>query len=351
MDESFGLGQGRLKNWRFSVHIRIKLYSLIFIMNDSDSFKDFYEEKLVPDLTILDSERKQVSRRIITIAVIACIVILLEAKFIPAGIGSWKGLIQIVTGIVGFILISLSSRNYKMDFKSKIIGKITTYVDESLTYLPESSVSRAEFLRSTIFQHSCDSYRGEDHIHGTIDKTDIEFSEVIAKYKTSTGSGSNKKEQYNTYFKGIFFIADFNKHFKSRTLVLPDTAEKLFGKFGQKLQAMSFSRGELIKLEDPEFEKEFCVYGNDQVESRYILSMSLMRRILEFKKKWDKKIYLSFVDSKVYIAISLNKNLFEPKLFKSIVNYNFIEENTTYLLLLIGIVEDLNLNTRIWTKE
>ena len=149
----------------------------------------------------------------------------------------------------------------------------------------------------------------------------------------------------------VFFIADFNKHFKSRTLVLPDTAEKLFGKFGQKLQSMSFSRGKLIKLEDPEFEKEFCVYGNDQVESRYILSMSLMRRILEFKKKWETKIYLSFVDSKVYIAISLNKNLFEPKLFKTIVNYSFIEENITYLLLLIGIVEDLNLNTRIWTKE
>lgn len=320
-------------------------------MNNSKSFKEFYEEKLVPDLSVLDSERKQVKKRIIIIAVIAFLVIILEAKFIPSGIGTWKGVIQVITGVSGFILISLSSRKYKLNFKSKIIGKITAYVDESLAYLPEGTVSKAEFLKSAIFQHSCDSYKGEDHISGKIDKTDIEFSEVIAQYKTSTGSGSNKKEQYSTYFKGVFFVADFNKHFKSRTLVLPDNAEKLFGKFGQKLQSMSFSRGKLIKLEDPEFEKEFCVYGNDQVESRYILSMSLMRRILEFKKKWGTKIYLSFVDSKVYIAISLNKNLFEPKLFKTIVNYDFIEENITYLLLLIGIVEDLNLNTRIWTKE
>lgn len=320
-------------------------------MDNSNNFKEFYEEKLVPDLSILDSERKQVRRRIFTIAIIAFFVILLEAKFIPSGIGSWKGLIQITTGMLGFILISISSKNYKKDFKSKIIGKITAYVDESLSYLPESSVSRSEFLRSAIFQHSCDSYRGEDHIHGTIDKTAIEFSEVVAKYRTSSGTGSKQKQQYSIYFKGIFFIADFNKHFKTQTLVLPDTAEKLFGKFGQKLQSMSFSRGKLVKLEDPEFEKEFCVYGDDQVEARYILSPSLMRRILEFKKKWDTKIYLSFVDSKVYIAISLNKNLFETRLFKTIVDYSFIEENVKYLVLLIGIVEDLNLNTRIWSKQ
>ena len=67
--------------------------------------------------------------------------------------------------------------------------------------------------------------------------------------------------------------------------------------------------------------------------------------------KWKTKIYLSFVDSKVYIAVSLNKNLFETRLFKTIVNYSFIEENVKYLILLIEIVEDLNLNTRIWSKQ
>ena len=149
----------------------------------------------------------------------------------------------------------------------------------------------------------------------------------------------------------IVFVADFNKHFKTHTLVLPDTAEKLFGKIGQNLQSMSFTRGELIKLEDPEFEKEFCVYGDDQIEARYILSPALMQRIVEFKRKWNTKVYLSFKDSKVYIAIKLNKNLFVTRLFKSIVDYAFIEENVRFLVLLIGIVEDLNLNTRIWTKQ
>ena len=133
--------------------------------------------------------------------------------------------------------------------------------------------------------------------------------------------------------------------------MLPDTAEKLFGKFGQKLQAMNFLRGKLIKLEDPEFERLFAVYGNNQIEARYILSTSLMERITTFKKKTGQKIYLSFVGSKVYVAISFTKSLFEPRIFNTLLDFGPVREYFEDLQLAIGIVEDLNLNTRIWSKE
>ena len=45
------------------------------------------------------------------------------------------------------------------------------------------------------------------------------------------------------------------------------------------------------------------------------------------------------------------KNLFEARLFKSVVDYSYMEENLKFLTLLTEIVEDLNLNTRIWTKQ
>jgi hypothetical protein len=320
-------------------------------MSKYPNFKEFYETKLLPDLKILDRERKQVDRRVLLITLITLIIIIAEGKLIPSDIGNWKGGIQLMTVIIGFILVSLTSKKYRLDFKTKIISKITGFADESLTYAPEGTVSQAEFINSAIFQKSCNSFQGEDHFHGKIDKTAIEFSEVVARHKTTSGTASKRKTHYTTIFKGIFFVADFNKHFKTHTLVLPDTAEKLFGKFGQNLQSMSHFRGELIKLEDPEFEKEFCVYGDDQVEARYILSPALMQRIVEFKRKWNTKVYLSFRDSKVYIAIKLNKNLFETRLFKTVVDYDFIDENIRFLLLLIGIVEDLNLNNRIWTKK
>ena len=67
---------------------------------------------------------------------------------------------------------------------------------------------------------------------------------------------------------------------------------KLFGRLGRKLQSLNVFRGELIRLEDPEFESHFVVYGSDQIEARYILSTSLMARITDFKEKTGKKIYL-----------------------------------------------------------
>ncbi len=116
-------------------------------------------------------------------------------------------------------------------------------------------------------------------------------------------------------------------------------------------QSWNFNRDELIKLEDVEFEKQFAVYGSDQVEARYILSTSLMQRILKFKKESGKRIHLGFAQSKIYIAISYDKDLFEPPIFRSILNYDIVKGYFEDLDLAIGLVEDLNLNRRIWSKK
>ena len=149
----------------------------------------------------------------------------------------------------------------------------------------------------------------------------------------------------------IFFIADFHKHFSGKTVVLPDTAEKLFGQIGTMLQSLNKFRGQLVKLEDPEFEKLFAVYGDDQIEARYILSTSLMKRIVDFKRKTRRRIFLSFIGSKVYVAVSYTRNLFEPRIFRTLLDFAPIQQYFEDFQMAVGIVEDLNLNTRIWSKK
>ena len=117
------------------------------------------------------------------------------------------------------------------------------------------------------------------------------------------------------------------------------------------LQSWNIGRPDLIQLEDPEFEREFVVYGSDQIEARYILSTSLMRRILDFKNKTGTKIYISFTGSKVYVAVPINRNMFEPKYFASVNDFSPILDYYRDLTFAIGIVDDLHLNTRIWTKK
>jgi hypothetical protein len=244
------------------------------------------------------------------------------------------------------------SAEYVFAFKTMVIEPIIQYISPDLTYAPKSGIPEVQFLATGIFRRRIDRYHGEDLIKGSVGQTRIRFSELHAEYKTETrDSKGHRHTQWHTIFKGLFFIADFNKHFKGRTFVLPDTAEQLFGRLGQKLQEIGKSHGELIKLEDPDFEREFAVYSTDQVEARYILSPALMRRMREFKRKTGSNVYFSFTGGEVNIGISSARNRFEPKLFSTVLDIELAREFVNDLQLALDVVEDLNLNTRIWTKE
>ncbi len=288
---------------------------------------------------------------LIIIVVAGGIILLLLSGTVSDGNVDWAF-------IVGFLAVGaygaahyFFSMKFRKQFKSRIIGNIISFLSDDLNYRPEDKIPRHHYDRSKIFKKRVDRYRGEDYIAGRLGETEISFSELHSEYKTESTSNGSKKTSWHTIFKGVFFIADFNKHFKTAVFLFPDTWEKTFGKFGQRFQTMKKSHGDLIKLEDPDFEREFAVYGYDQIEARYILSTSLMQRMLEFKRKTRSKVHVSFVESNVNIAISLKKNLFEPRIFKPITDFKFIKSNFDYLLLFTGIVEDLNLNHRIWTKR
>ncbi|OGF46372.1 MAG: hypothetical protein A2452_00825 [Candidatus Firestonebacteria bacterium RIFOXYC2_FULL_39_67] len=325
-------------------------------MKSIEELKIFYREKLYISLLPLERQRKKIVSVVGISGAVTAVMVLVICLIILASAGN-SGLyfvfIPVLIGAAIFALVYyIVSKSYKRQFKSEIIGKLVKFFDDSLFFDQGSCIPGSQYMTSRIFPKNPDRYKGEDYVGGKLDKTAIEFSEVHSEYKTeSRDSKGNVRTTWHTIFRGIFFIADFNKTFAGVTVVLPDTAERMFGFLGTMLQEYNFTRGKLIKLEDPKFEKEFAVYGDNQVTARYILSTSLMERIMEFKKKTGRPLHMSFVDSKVYIALSYNKNLFEPKLFTTLLDFNVVLEYYNDLALLTGIVEDLNLNTRIWTKE
>lgn len=318
-------------------------------------FEAFYQSDLLPDLEQLEAKRKQVVAKLTTAGLIIGALAVAGAITLAAAAPSpMFGLFALVLGVIIYAgVYSYITRDFVAEFKGSIVSRIVKYVDPDLTYHPQQSISQQEYMASRIFQTSPDRFRGEDLVQGTVGKTEIRFSELHSEYKTtSTDSKGRTKTHWHTIFKGLFFIADFNKHFSGQTVVLPDTAESLFGRLGQALQSINISRsGKLVQLEDPEFERLFVVYSDDQVEARYILSTSLMARIVEFRNRTGHDLYISFVNSSIHVAISSSKNLFEPKLFRSLLETGLAQEYLDDLMLAVGIVEELNLNTRIWTKK
>ncbi|MFC1808660.1 DUF3137 domain-containing protein [Candidatus Omnitrophota bacterium] len=324
-------------------------------MRTIQELKNFYDTVLISDITALEGERKKVARKvIISWSVLAALVIVVVGIVLSSGTANDPGIILVpvvIAVVIGAGLHWLFTRDYTSEFKFLIIQKIVNFLDEGLNYSATECIQEGLYMLSQLFPHRVDRYRGDDLVVGKLGATEMKFSELHSEYKTTTtDSKGHTRTHWHTIFKGLFFVGDFNKDFKGRTLVLPDTAEKLFGNLGSLFQSWNKTRGELIKLEDPEFEKMFAVYGNDQIEARYILSTSLMKRIVDFKKKSRRNIYLSFIASKVFVAVSYHKNLFEPKIFTTLLDFKPIQEYFEDLQLAIGIVEDLNLNTRIWTK-
>jgi hypothetical protein len=107
---------------------------------------------------------------------------------------------------------------------------------------------------------------------------------------------------------------------------------------------------DLVKLEDPAFEKQFVVRASDQVEARYVLSPALMARMLDFKNQTGRDVQFSLVGSNIYVAIPFSSDLFEPKLWSSGLDMARIRTYFDAIEMTARIVEALNLNTRIWTK-
>jgi hypothetical protein len=257
-------------------------------------------------------------------------------------------IILILGGAAGYFYAR--DKTFLSDFKFQVIEKIIKFINPDLTYEPRNYISSEVFRKSRIFLKSVDRYNGDDLVHGQIDKTQIKFSEIKAEYKTTSSGKSGQKTEWHTIFQGMFFVADFNKHFQTSTIVLPNILGRGF--IADFFRKMNFARSEkLVKLEDPRFNKHFVVYGEDQIEARYVLSTSLMSRITEFKEKYSNHLYLSFVDSQLYVAISFTKNLFEPNYFQKLTDFKTVREYFDDLHLVISIVEELNLNNRIWTKQ
>jgi hypothetical protein len=310
---------------------------------------------LEPELIELDAQRRAAMARVWGLIGGAGLLALVIGGLLLA---SDAGPTWLFLPAVLFVIISVAGYNmlisqYRTGFKQRIIGSIVRSLDPSLSYAADQGISEEEFRASRLFREP-DRFSGEDLVRGSIGATALRFSELHAEYRsTTTDSKGNTRTTWHTIFNGLFFIADFNKHFAGVTLVRPDAAERMFGRIGQMMQSMgtAFSDLELVALEDPEFEEEFVVLASDQVEARYILSTSLMRRILDYRRKTGQSMSLSFIASQIHIAIPMSRGLFEPPLLKSCADPELLREYLDDLLMMIDIVEGLNLNLRIWSKQ
>lgn len=259
--------------------------------------------------------------------------------------------------VIGILLYQFRAashgRMYILHYKRTVIPALLGTIDPNLQYDPKSGIPSSTFVGTELYQTSPDRYNTEDLIHGNYGKTYLQLAEIDAEERrTRTDSKGRSETCYVTIFDGLLLIADFHKHFHGRTFVFPDKAEKTFGSVGRFFQKMGGRRDtSLLRLEDPEFENAFAVYSTDRVEARYILSTSMMRRILDMRSRFGNEVRLGFKESCLFLSVPHSSPYLEPKTSLPATETAQVQNMLFELRYFLDTVEELDLNTRIWTKE
>jgi hypothetical protein len=306
-------------------------------LNEIDSL---LREQLAPHFTELEKDR-QTAIHWLLIAVIlggaALTLFLYLASRNPFWMENTEIFLGATFGLEGLLFVGFTKakRRFALAFKEKVMRKVAGHFFPGLAYSPEACVAKGFYDESGLFRTELDTYTGNDFFRGKLGEVDFQFSELLCQYET----GSGKNRQRLTAFRGFFFVGDFHREIYFRTLIRPDTAERLLGVMGRGLQRMG-NGSKLVDLEDPEFEKLFVVTSDDQVEARYILTPVFMEKLREFRRRVGNDIHLSFVNGRMMLAIETQHDYFEPNLFGEILSRKDLMKFIDMLILLMGVAEE-----------
>jgi len=271
-------------------------------MKTTEELQNLYENKLKPALQAIEGKRKSILKKYVLCIVGALAAFLTASAFSETYIIVFYLAIAVIIGLglYIFFVVMKEQKAYRAIYKTDVVKQIVNLINPDWQYEPEGKISISNYYKSQLFSKQ-------------------------------------------------FAHADFNKEIKGRTFVLPEHASKQFSKFGMSIN--DGGKTELVKLENVEFEKIFKVYGTDQIESRYVLTPRMMEAMVNIYKQYKKRVYFSFIGSRVYVAMSFNKDLFEPRIIKSGVRFEDMEQMNSQFNLIQTLIHEMNLNTRIWTKD
>ena len=208
--------------------------------------------------------------------------------------------VGIISVIVVFIYSSINK--YKTSIKGNIFPRILEFAGD-FVYKPNYSAPFAQYKKYDILPPFDPPVSfSEDYVKGTYNNVNIEFFEA----RLMRGAHFKGKK---AVFNGVIAKISVNKKFSSKTVIRADK-----GSFGDWVSGRKLPENqEVVRLEDPKFDKLFNVYSNDQIEARYLLTTTFMERLIEVEKAFgSKKIECSFYKQSLVMAIHLKKDWFEP---------------------------------------
>lgn len=193
--------------------------------------------------------------------------------------------------------VSQPRRAYAKAYKQDILPQVAKRFG-SFTYDAGGEIPMYEMQPSKIVPYHT-SYHSEDYFAGTHNNAKIRFCEIKLEKKSGKSTV--------TVFRGLAILISMQKKFLSQTIVIKNAAA-LMQWFEEKKSGLK--RADLV---DPEFEKMFTVYTNDQVDARYLIDPVIIERFKSMAEIYSAQgITASYYDRQLLLLIPSHIDLFEP---------------------------------------
>jgi hypothetical protein len=150
----------------------------------------------------------------------------------------------------------------------------------------------------------------------------------VCEASLTTGSGKNRE----TVFSGKVFKIAAPHPFSGRTVVLRDS-----GWLNRFEQPAGLNK---VGLEDPKFEKAFEVYADDQVESRAILTPTVMEQLLALEQAYaGRHLRCGFCEGDIFIALEGGAHLDIGGMFSTLVDQHRVDRVAGNLQALMALID------------
>lgn len=281
-----------------------------------------------------------------------------DSETIESGLGS-----LVMSVVIIIILVRMSHKLYSGQYKQIVVPKLLADVLEQFDNKTDPVSGKrnkfkyyrgkhigfshvTEFPLFEKYNHDKISYQGEDLFKGTLGATEFQFSDFVMKRSRDTIIGINRTDHSSqtidfTVFRGLVFIADFHKSFNGTTTITTRTGKQY------KYQKAVGAR---INTISHEFDQMFKVHTTDDTTAQYLLPVNMLERIDAMRKLFPNKgLAICLHNGKVAISIH-NFDFFEISKARKPGNKD-IQRTYTEISAILEIIELLNLNLRIWSKE
>lgn len=288
-------------------------------------YNEYFRSKVLPGLDKYEALRTKKLNTFKVVCIAVVVVAIIVAMFSQMALDD----IFYIAAAIILGLYALLKKPFEKEIKKGIMSTLMSAFGDF--HWNESPLLEESVLKESKIFEPYNYKKDDDNFYGSY--KGVRF--VISEIELCEASTQRKND---TVFDGLAIHLDMNKNFEGQTLIV-----------NKHFSIRNKGNLQKVTLEDPEFNSARTVYSHDQVESRYLLTTAFMERYKALATVFETAdVQCSFKDSKILLAINVNKDLFAlGSLFKPVNDTEQYEQLFNQITAIFNLIDVLKLNMKI----